>query len=183
MKSFVKFGVFMALLFVFILPAVFPVSEGDGNPSIKSANENLVTEDVLSGEERDTESKEQNQSLVYNPLLYAGAVDNWVTVQDIETTVNSQKPHTAFNPIVREEFEQNTNSAKGNKWVAIRGAEECDADKTQDEERNDSKEINKQSTLFVPEKASGLRFGFDEDDIRTLPAYPTKGDREAVINI
>jgi len=182
MKSFVKFGVLMALLFVFILPAVFPVSEGDGNPSIKSANENLVTEDVLKSEERDIESNEQNQTLVYNPLLYVGAVDNWVTVQDIETTVNEQKPHTAFNPIAREELSKNTNT-KGNKWVAIRGADECDAEKVQNEEQNDPEEINKQSTLFVPEKSSDLRFGFDEDNIRTLPAYPTKGDREVVVNI
>lgn len=180
MRSFIKFGVIMALLFVFVLPSVFPMSRGDGNPSIKSSNENLVAEDILNGENGGAVAGENDRTLLDNSLTYK-AVDNWVTVQDIETTVNEQKPHTAFNPIVFEEFSKTTSA--NDKWAAIYGADEDKTRGIKNDEKNRALYNSEQNSLCVFEKSNGLVYGFDEDDIRTLPTYPTKGDKEIVVNI
>ena len=212
MKKFLKFGIFMALLFVFLLPAVFPVSgnpENDGNPSIKNVKETTVQESILSEEEKqkikEAEEKDNAKATLYNkPLAETDLESTWVNIQDIETTENDQTEHSTFNPIAIEELKETATTNDPNKWVSINGEQDDKVKDTQKRPRADKpecdkpemekqqnlayenlneNEMNKPNTTLVPEKKENLAFDFDKDDIKNMPAHPQKNKRPVSIDV
>ena len=113
MSKLLRFGLVIALLFVFILPSVFPVSgnpEGDANPSIK--NVDTTNYSIVSEEERkrlEDEERKANERFYRENAEFINE-NTWVTIQDIQTTESQQVPHTAFNPVVKEELKEEEKS-------------------------------------------------------------------------